>query len=332
MKRLAHWDIGQRLPLKTRLAAQVVFGLLCAFAMVAVRSLLNTLFPTAGPFALVYPTVLLATLYGHWKAGMVAYAATFLWAWYFVLPTPHSFTFEVPTDPARVAINAAAALVIVVFAEAFRRAVVSANEAAEAEIARRTMLLQELEHRTKNNFALVASLLSLQSRRETSPEASAALEQATARVHSFARAYANLAEAQGEGAAVAMPDYLREVVDRVGRAAFHDGVSIGMTCDVENLPRETAVAIGLFTNEALTNCAKYAFPNEKPGSVEVALKTRPGGWVLHVVDDGAGPGAQPSGESSGLGSQLFRAFAEQADAEHEIVFHEGGCEVYLRSR
>ena len=120
--------------------------------------------------------MLIATLYGHWKAGIVTYLSSFLWAWYFVLPTVHGFEFEVATDPARVAINAAAVLVVLVFAEAFRRAVATAITQRDEQIDRASMLQQELEHRTKNNFALAASLLEMQKRREQHPAVISALE------------------------------------------------------------------------------------------------------------------------------------------------------------
>jgi hypothetical protein len=105
--------------------------------------------PTAGPFALVYPTVLLGTLYGHWRGGLVALVTSFGWAWYFVLPTSRSFHFAVLTDPSRVAINALCALIVLVFAETFRRAVDHAVADRDREIARGMMLLDEIEHRTK---------------------------------------------------------------------------------------------------------------------------------------------------------------------------------------
>lgn len=250
MYRLAGFDVPRRFTAPgVRAVAQCLFGLGCTLAMIGLRSMLDVWAATAGPFAFVYPTVLIATLYGHWKAGIVTYLSSFLWAWYFVLPTVHGFEFEVATDPARVAINAAAVLVLLVFAEAFRRAVATAITQRDEQIDRASMLQQELEHRTKNNFALAASLLEMQKRREQHPAVISALEQAIARIHSFSSAYANLALRQGEGAVVAMQDYLADVVDRVTQGAFLDNVQVEVDTGTEEvaIPREVAVAIGLFT-------------------------------------------------------------------------------------
>ncbi|MWV28996.1 sensor histidine kinase [Aurantiacibacter rhizosphaerae] len=334
MYRLAGFDVPRRFDAPiVRVLVQCLFGLGCTLAMIGFRSFLDVWAATAGPFALVYPTVLIATLYGHLKAGIVTYVTSFLWAWYFVLPTVHGFTFEVATDPSRVVINGAAVLVVMLFAESFRRAVVTAIDQRDEQIARATMLQQELEHRTKNNFALAASLLEMQKRREQLPEVISALEQAIARIHSFSSAYSNLALTQGEGAMVAMQDYLADVVDRVTRGAFMDNVrvEVEIDSDTHHMPREVAVAIGLFTNEALTNCAKYAFPNGRDGNVKVKFTGASDNWSLAIDDDGIGT-AGVSAESTGIGERLFAAFAQQAGAQYHVEATPSGRSLRLASQ
>jgi len=331
MKRLAHFDISRRVSAPVpRLATQIGFGLACGLAMVALRSLFDVWAPSAGPFALVYPTVLLATLYGHWQAGVVAWALSFTWAWYVVLPFPYAFEFAEAKDIPRVGINAAAALVVLLFAETFRGAVEAGRLQSDAEIERRAVLLAEMEHRTKNNFALVASLLEIQKRRENSETVQLAFEDAIGRVRTFAEAYSHLADEQGEGAYVDMQPYLERLIERVGSAAFAPNVAITHAIDDASLARETAVAIGLFTNEALTNCAKYAFPNGRAGSVHVALDVRDETFSLTIRDDGAGTKSDsPHDLGSGIGSSLLGAFARQAGAEHIVHSSDHGFVVEL---
>lgn len=332
MKRLAKYDVGRRFTRpSTRIAAQVGFGLACTLAMIAVRTAVDMVAPTAGPFAMVYLVVMLATLYGHWQAGVVASVTSFLWAWYFILPEAGSFEFRTGHDASRVTINAVTALVVLVFAEAFRRAVVAAVQERDTEIERGAMLLAELDHRTKNNFALVASLLELQKRRSENAEVKEALEKGIARIHSFAAAYSNLAQSQGEGAIVAMRPYLKDVVAHFTRAGFHDGVEVELDADACEIPREVAVAIGLFANEALTNCAKYAFPDGRSGKVEVRFHcSRPEEWSLEICDNGVGYAQEPTSVSgSGLGATLLQAFAQQAQAKYEFRPSDTGCQLLL---
>jgi two-component sensor histidine kinase len=318
MMRLATFDVSRQfVSQKAKLSAQVAFGVFCALATIGIRALFDIWAPTSGPFALVYPTVLLATLYGHWRAGLTAFLLLFFWAWYYVLPAPGSLAFTNPTDLARVAINAAACLIVLVFAEAFRRAArATMNEISKAAD-RRLTLLAELEHRTKNNFALVASMLELQKRTIADEALHAHLDDAAGRVRTFAEAYSGLAEEQAEDSAVAIKPYLDILLDRLESAAMPDQIHLYREIDALDLSREEAVAIGLYVNEALSNSLKYAFPDGRRGTIGVYFHVSDAGWRLAVEDDGVGAEVVPSpAGSGGLGSKLMGAFAAQAGAEH----------------
>ena len=333
MRRLATFDVSQQFSRPpSQLAAQLLFGAACAAMMILVRSAIDISVQTTGPFALVYPAVLVAVLYGRWRAGLVAYVISFTWAWYYVLPPSDAFTLEsAPATPA-VAINAMAALIVLVLAETFCQVVASAVEERDAEIKRRVVLLQELEHRTKNNFALVLSLLETQKREEADPKIQRALELTTARIHSFARVYGNLAQSEGTSGSVAMRPYLREVVTHFSDGGFHERIKVSFRASDCSLPREVAVALGLFTNEALTNCAKYAFAAGRDGHVRVHLCGDARQWELIVSDDGIGD--CPVGEArgcTGRGTTLLGAFAQQAHAEYTIDTSDRGRVVRLAS-
>ncbi len=145
MQRLAKFDVSASIPGNVqKRAAEAAFGAACALLFVIVRTAVDGLLPGAGPFALIYPVVMVATLYGHLTGGITAFVASFLWAWYFVLPLPHSFALANTEDAGRLIVNAAAALVIVIFSEAFRRAIATALGRLEAEVAFSNMLQGEL--------------------------------------------------------------------------------------------------------------------------------------------------------------------------------------------
>ncbi len=281
---------------------------------------------------MMYPTVLIATLFGHAAGGLAAWLLAFLWAWYFVLPFPHSFAFQLDTDPARVVINALCGLIIIAFAEAFRLAVRHFMNQLAQDAERRLRLLSELEHRTKNNFALVASLLEIQRRRHADPVVATALEDAGRRVMTFADAYSNLADEQAEGAEVEIKPYLERLAERLGSASFSNNVQFIHHIDPMVLPRETGVAIGLYLNEALANCAKYAFPEDRAGRIMVRFESLKNGWQLSVEDDGIGDAPHESPHSTGLGRQLMQAFAHQAGAQHALDIGPGGCVATLAKR
>jgi len=190
--------------------------------------------------------------------------------------------------------------------------------------------MAELQHRTKNNFALVASMIELQKRRQDNPAAAAALEDAANRVFSFSRAYAQLAveSAERKEGAIDMASYLEDVIDHLVHASFDDNVKVERRIAPIPLPRDQAVAIGLFLNEALTNAAKYAFGDGRQGELTIVLEGSASDWQLDVRDNGAGSAA-PSEADGGLGRSLMRTFASQAGAEQDIEVNDQGCRVTL---
>ncbi|ASP30476.1 histidine kinase [Qipengyuania flava] len=316
MHRLANFDVSRQfLSRRGKIAAQLVFGGLCGAAMIGLRTLIDVWAPGSGPFALIYPTVLLATLYGHWRAGLVALVVGFFWAWFFILPPAGAFVFAEPSDPARVALNAASALVVLVFAEGFRRAAHATMAEIRERADRRLTLLAELEHRTKNNFALVASMLELQKRRIPQAELHAPLDDAVGRVRTFADAYSALSLEQSDEPNVSMKPYLEFLLNRIEAASLPPSVTLFREIEDAVLTPEEAVAIGLYLNEAVANACKYAFPEGATGTIAVFFNVNGDGWRFTIEDDGVGADAftDPGG---GLGSQLLSAFATQAQATH----------------
>ena len=310
----------------------LAFGALCAGVMIGARELVNLWAPSSGPFAMIFPTIMIATLYGRWQAGLTAFVITFLYAWWAVLPYEGSFIFENPAEGPRVTINAIAGIVIMVFADVFRDAVERASMQRDEEIERREVAMLELGHRTKNNFALVASLLEIQKRREASPEVQATLDTAIGRVHSFAEAYAHFSEGDDEARLdVSMRPYLESLIETLKPALFDDRVTL--RCEVADiqLPKEKAVALGLVLNEALTNAAKYAFPDERRGEVVIRLTGDPDGWDFAVDDDGVGRAEDAAPRGTGLGAGLMDAFAKQADAKMEVESLARGTRLRLRA-
>ena len=316
MQRLTQFDVTRQFTsAKGKLAAQVVFAIVCAAAMIGLRTGFDIWAPRSGPFALIYPTVLLVTLYGHLRAGLIAFALTFFWAWYFVLPEPNSLTFADPSDPPRVVLNALCCLIVIIFAEAFRRASRATVQEVTESAERRLVLLADLEHRTKNNFALVASLLEIQKRNSNDPHLHSQLNDAAGRVRTFADAYSNLAIENAEHLEVDVKVYLETLLDRLQSAALPPNVEIFREIDGIMVPRETAAAIGLYLNEAIANALKYAFPANRAGTIGVYFHVQGQSWRLTVEDNGLG--LDSAGQNgNGLGSRLMEAFARQAGAMH----------------
>jgi PAS domain S-box-containing protein len=135
--------------------AQALFGLSCTGAAAGVRLVLD-LFMPAGQYALVYPAVLISTLFGRWRAGVWTYVICFILVWRVVLPHTGPGFGLAPDEASRLAVNCLTVLVILIFAEIFRAAIRSAldeRDTALAAVAEREAGLRELNNDLERRVA-----------------------------------------------------------------------------------------------------------------------------------------------------------------------------------
>ena len=308
---------------------QVLFGLACTGAEIIVRTFVSMFADASGPFALIYPAVLISTLYGRWQSGLVTLVSCFVWAVYFLLPPTSSFQLAVASDLPRTVVNLISALVILAFAEIFRLAVSMAMAERDTEIDKQELLFRELEHRTKNNFAITVSLLNMQARHQVSKPVRDALHVAADRIQNFASAHELLYHRRTISDQVAMRDYLQPLTKSLSNGLLSDQIDLKFEADDATLPRDQAVAIGVVLHEVVTNAAKHAFDPDANGLIEVEFRANPKAWRLSVTDNGRGLPVTP--KSSGLGSTIIASFARTAGAEIRSDRLERGTRVTLSS-
>ncbi len=315
--RLASFDFPRfYAPLMPEFAGQIVFGVICAGASILLREVVDMILPSAGPFALTIPTVLVATLFGRFGGGLVCLVLSALYAWYYVLPVHGSFDIEDTDDGPRILVNIASGFFVVVLAELFRSTM-------QRAISERETLLVELEHRVKNNFASVAGMLRLQLRETENEEAKAALQSALGRVNSFADANSSLYHGTSYTGAVEMAPYL-DMLCRSFQDALGPGSPIKITCEADPVAveRDRAITIGLLVNEVATNSVKHAFDEREGGRIAVRFEKNGDGYRLSVADDGNG--MNDEARQGALGLKLIDALTQQAGGVFEVESRQGG--------
>jgi two-component sensor histidine kinase len=320
MTRLGEFDLADRLaPLMPRWMTQLCVAALCLIGGRILRLVIDAFAPDSAPFALVFPVVMVATLFGRWLAGSVTAIVTIAYAWFHLYPVRESFSFIDRSGAANVLVVGIAAALTVIIGEIFSRAVRRATRERDRQIADRDLFLAEFDHRVKNNFTIVAGLLDMQRRRAAEPATAEALGAALARVESIGRAHRHLYRG-GQPGLVEMRDYLGDLCATLSDALLLRG-GVVLECEVAEgaLPRDRAVSIGLVINELVTNAAKHAFDGREAGTITVTFGPHPGGWVLTVGDNGSGmkEKARPRADG-GLGSRLIDAFARQAGGKISV--------------
>ncbi len=199
----------------------------------------------------------------------------------------------------------------------------------ESALADKDTLFQEIHHRVKNNLQIVSSLLTMQAVNSPDAATRAILDEALSRIHAMGLVHHTLYQ-QNEAAQVDMASYLHALVQRLeltygGRGR---GITTHLSADAVLLDLERAVPLALLVNEALTNVFKHAFPDGRPGRVDLRFWHQEGGCVLTIHDDGIGLPAVPRRGSLGL--HLMRSLANQLQGRLAIEGHpEAGTIVRL---
>jgi two-component sensor histidine kinase len=218
-------------------------------------------------------------------------------------------------------------------------AITSAGTAVVAELLRpemrrvmladktKSLLLQEMAHRTKNNLAVLGAMIRLQARNEA-PSVVIALDATARRLQVMAEVYDHLSLKQ-ESRLVNMRYFLSNVVEKVFQSLAASGpIAFQVNCEDVYLPNHHALAIGIIANELVTNSLKYAFPDDRPGQIAVHLSMSDG-VDLSVSDNGVGL-SDPQ-DPAGLGSRIVQLLAQQLEGTLHYDRLEPGLRVRLRA-
>jgi PAS domain S-box-containing protein len=180
------------------------------------------------------------------------------------------------------------------------------------------ILLDELNHRVKNNMQMLCGLLE-SAQREACPEARTVLRDARQRVAAMAAAQQvlyNSAAATGFNAS----EFLH-AVGKSAQQAFDRDIALKVEEATGYLPNDVSMPLALILNELLTNAAKYGVNGRGEGTITLGLREIDQQMVLWVEDEGPGYDYKPNGRrASGLGlvSGLVRHLRGTFEVERGI--------------
>jgi len=170
--------------------------------------------------------------------------------------------------------------------------------------------IREIHHRVKNNLQTVAALLRLQARRLGSPEARAALDEATRRVRAIAVVHDTLAHTLD--GPVDFDDIADRLIAMVGELTVSESGQqvITRAGSFGRLPADLATPLSMVLTELVQNAIEHGLRNS-PGRVVVAASRADDEIEITVSDDGAGlPAGFSLTDSPRLGLQIVRTLVE----------------------
>jgi two-component sensor histidine kinase len=196
-----------------------------------------------------------------------------------------------------------------------------------SNLAERETLLNEIHHRVKNNLNVVVSLLNLQAQHISTVEQSReAFVNTHSRIYTMALTHEILYQSE-RLSEINMRSYLETFLARFRQYQEYlsEGITVHTALDDVLLDISYAVPCGIIINELLTNAFKHAFPEDRPGRIELVFrKTGDHTYLLSIQDDGVGmpeyTGKEPE---TSLGLPLIHTLTEQLGGSVEFQTNDG---------
>lgn len=158
----------------------------------------------------------------------------------------------------------------------------------EKQLILKSVAIQEMHHRIKNNLQTIASLLRLQVRRSDNVETRQVLGETMNRILSIATTHELLAQSGVDE--VMICEVLSNIKNNALRsfARPHFDITISLDGDDFKVDSDIATSVALVTNELLQNSLQYAFRETSRGAVRILVVKGDLYSRIQVVDNGCG--------------------------------------------
>jgi two-component sensor histidine kinase len=189
------------------------------------------------------------------------------------------------------------------------------------------VLLAEIQHRVKNNLAIITGLLNLQTEKAPCEESRQLMVESRNRVMSISMVHERLYK-KDNLSKINLQLYLSELVKELVKSfpiTKHE-IEIQEELDKVEIEITKAVPIGLIINEALTNSLKHAFNSGtlKP-MIRIKMQLIYDRINICLCDNGVGFPEHTSRKETALGLSLIESLGDQIDAKVAFKNDGGAC-------
>ncbi len=190
-------------------------------------------------------------------------------------------------------------------------------------------LFLELQHRVKNSFLLISSMINLMAESRTSKRERNILLEISTKIDAVSNMYTLLYTSNLVNS-VSLDEYFTNLVDSF--STTHDSVAFKTRFDSITISVKKVVPLGLIISELITNSYKHAFTGGIQGIITLVLVKLPECIKILYSDNGVGfQISENSSNTNSLGISLIRSLSEQINAELKF-YNENGmkCELLIR--
>ena len=186
------------------------------------------------------------------------------------------------------------------------------------------LLMQERQHRAKNNLQIISELLGLQSGYLTNQDAIGAIESSKSRMQAVSL-IDKLLYQNPDNTEINMSEYIQKLVENLVLLFGNRKIKIKLEIQKLLLDANIATPLGLILNELVTNSLKYAFLNLSDPEMVLKLKRNEQKEILFEYKDN-GPGIPANydlAKSKTLGLKLIHSLSKQLKGQFHIKNENG---------
>ncbi len=187
-------------------------------------------------------------------------------------------------------------------------------------------LLAEIQHRVKNNLAIITGLLNLQTEKAPCDVSKKLMIESRNRVMSISMVHDRLYK-KDNLSKINFKLYLSELINEVVKS-FPDlpqPIEIQEELDTIELEVTRAVPVGLIINEALTNSLKHAFKTTEKPIIKISMQILFDRVKICIMDNGIGFPEEQTRKETALGLSLIESLADQIDGTIAFRNESGAC-------
>jgi two-component sensor histidine kinase len=189
---------------------------------------------------------------------------------------------------------------------------------------RKTVLLQEINHRVKNNLQILSSILSLQLSEISDATSASKINDCITRIKTMAILHDRL-HSSDNYEMIEFNDFIGSIITDLYNTfdIDYDRIKYRIETDRILLDADLAIPCGLIINELMTNSFKYAFPDGKDGEILISFM-KDEDYKLRIKDNGIGYDENRDILTSGtFGIDIIKSLVHQLDGDIIIRTNRG---------
>lgn len=179
----------------------------------------------------------------------------------------------------------------------------------KCNVVEKSVMIQEMHHRIKNNLQIIASILSMQERRSSCDETKIVLTDNINRINNIALIHESLMT--NDEQSLNLKEQLNFLASSMMNYAngVDKEIMIQVKGDILHVDSERALSILMIVNELVTNSIRHGYHEKSKGNIDISLIKGTVFSTIIVEDNGMGFPADTLKHDSrkkGLGSEIIR--------------------------